>query len=391
MLAACSNSNDSNNSNPDSNGSNGSGGSTLNISAVVATAAPDFSSGAVSLANTIAPYAAQNGLDATISDIAVRGDGDHYFLIKRFGTDQIQRYDAATPATPTYTYSTNDSSTEDSNPRDLIIASETKGYLIRYGSGKLWIVNPSATTEAAFKIGEIDLSQYDADGVPEMSAGLIKNGKLYVAMQRLDSSFAATQNGYVAVIDTATDIEISTGANSSGLNGIELPLRDPYRLVSVPDSNAILVAADGGYDGSFNQQYDGGVVSIDPDNSYGTTLLLDDGDSNSHPYGTFADVTVAAGDRGYFIGSTGFGGTQSLYRFNPGSPDTPVPVSNFQNLELGPIAVDPNGNLWLGQINTSAPGLTVLGFQGGTETVLEPLIDTVLTPLNIDFVSVLSN
>src|SRR3546814_2561020 len=50
-------------------------------------------------------------------------------------------------------------------------------------------------------------------------------------------------------------------------------------------------------------------------------------------------------------------------------------------------SVDPYGQLWIGRSSDAAPGLSVLGFDGSTETVNKALIDTVLTPLNIDFVS----
>lgn len=357
---------------------------TANV-AVVATRAPDYSSGAISLVDTAA-YAAQNNLNATISDIVVRADGDHYFVLRRFGADQIVRYDAATPTTPTYTYSTNDSGESGSNPYDLIVASPTKAYLLRYGSGKIWIVDPSATSETNFKTGEIDLSAYDADGVPQMSAGLIRNGKLYVALQRLDDSFAATRSGYVAVIDTTTDTEIDTGRGSNGLKGIELPVNDPVRLAPVPDSDDVLVLADGGYV-NFAQQYNGGVVRIAA-SGYGTSLLLDDGDDESHPYGTLIDMAVASDDRAYVVGSTGYIDTSnSLYRFDPGSAAAPVAISGFTGKDLGALAVDPDGRLWITRTSNAAPGLSVLGFDGTAETVDKDLIDTTLTPINIDFVS----
>lgn len=365
--------------------------SSFNSVAIVATRAPDYSSGALSAVGTSAPFTAQNNINPTTSDLAVKADGDHFFMIRRFGANQISRYNAATPTVATYTYSTNDSGESNSNPYDIIVASPTKAYLIRYGSSTVWIVNPSATSEANFKIGSIDLSQYDADGIPEMSAGLIKNGKLYVAMQRLVNA-AATQDGYVAVIDIATDTEIATGGahDGSSLKGIQLPVRDPVRLVSVPNSDAIIAVADGGYDGSFNQQYNGGIVSIIP-TGYTTTLLINDGDDTTHLYGSLTDVALATNDRGYFIGSAGFFGPQTLYRFNPGSAAAPVPVAAYQGLSLGSIAVDPNGQLWVGLTGDAAPGLSVLGFSGGAETVVKALINTELTPMNIDFVTAPNN
>src|SRR3546814_2279451 len=99
-------------------------------------------------------------------------------------------------------------------------------------------------------------------------------------------------------------------------------------------------------------------------------------------------MVVVSDDRAYFVGSTGYTATSnSLYRFNPGSDAAPVVVNGFADKDLGALAVDPYGQLWIGRSSDAAPGLSVLGFDGSTETVNKALIDTVLTPLNIDFVS----
>ena len=213
LLAACSD--------------NDNGGDDVEFSdaAVIATRTAIYDAGAVALVSAEASYTAQNKLIANkLSDIVVRSGGDHYFLIER-GIGRISRYEGENPASAVYTYSTQlAGEAAGSNPATLVIVNDTKAYLLRYGSGKLWIVNPSASSEAAFKTGEIDLSHYDVDGVPEMISGLIKDGKLYVAMQRLES-FAAIKNSYVAVIDTSTDQEVTTGSAAATLKGIELPLR----------------------------------------------------------------------------------------------------------------------------------------------------------------------
>ncbi len=361
--------------------------------AVVATRAPDYTSGAVSLALAQAPYTAQNNLTPTdTSDIAVRADGDHYFLIQRFGSNLISRY-AAGNTTALYTYSTQSPEDTaggvDSNPYDIIVASDTKAYLLRYGSSKIWIVNPTATSEAAFKTGEIDLAAYDADGVPEIASAVIKDGKLFVLMQRLEF-YSATQPGYVAVIDVATDQEITAVTRESGLKGIELPLRNPSKLVAVPGESEILVVAAGDYGSypSYVPAYDGGIAEIESDD-YDVKLRVDDGDATTHPYGQIVDIAVVSDDRAYFIGSAGYGADQTLYRFDPDA-DAPVPVAvaGFAPQALGTIAVDPSGQLWVSRTGETAPGLSVLGYAGGTETVVQELIDTVLTPINIDFVTV---
>ena len=364
--------------------------------AVVAVRASNYSSGAVSLVQTESPFTAQNNLTPNdSSDLAVRSDGDHYFLIEKYGSNRISRFEAGN-TTPIYTYATQSAEETNariqSNPYDIVVASATKAYLLRYGSSKIWIVNPTAANEASFKTGEIDLAAYDSDGVPEIAAGLIKDGKLYVAMQRLQF-FSATQDSYVAVIDTATNTEIQAAAAGSELKGIRLPIRNVGSLVAVPGSSAILAIGVGAT--TYNEDYtvstpayDGGIASINS-SSYAATLLVDDGDATTHPYGQFGDLAVVASDRAYFIGSTGFAANQTLYRFNPSSASpTPVAVSGYGPLELGSLAVDPNGNLWVSRTGATAPGLSVLGFSGGTETTIKALIDTVLTPINIDFVTV---
>ncbi|WP_411887667.1 hypothetical protein [Hydrocarboniphaga effusa] len=356
--------------------------------AVVATRAPDYSSGAVSLVQAQAPFTAQNNLTPRGSDISVRSGGDHYFVIEKFRANRISRYEAGS-TTPTYTYSTQSAGEVESNPYDIVIASATKAYLLRYGSSKIWIVNPSAATEAAFKTGEIDLAAYDGDGVPEITDGVIKDGKLFVLMQRLES-YAATQAGYVAVIDTATDLEITTTTRASGLKGIELPLRNPSKLVSVPGEDEILVVAPGDYGSypTYIPAYDGGIAEIESDD-YDVRLLVDDGDATTHPYGQIVDVAVIDDDRAYFIGSTGYGADQTLYRFNPDlATPVPVAVEGYASLALGSLAVDPNGQLWVSRTDNEAPGLSVLGYAGGRETVVKDFIDTDLTPINVDFVTV---
>lgn len=365
-------------------GSNSDNDTDFTDAAVIATRAPDYTSGAVSLVGVDAPYPAQatEAHTSETSDIVVRSGGDHFFVIKRFGSDLIERYEAKTSSTPTWTYSTQDATdgSNDSNPSDLIIASPTKAYLLRYGSAKLWVVNPSATSEDSFKIGEIDLSAYDSDGVPDMTTGLIKDGKLYVLMQRLQF-FDATQVGSVAVIDVASN---------AVQRNIELPVYNPGGLAVLPGSNKILVIAAGGYGGAptYSALYNGGLVTIDI-SSNTATMLLDDGDGTTHAYGQFGDLAVVASDRAYFIGSTGFGADQTLYRINPSvMPIAPVIVSGFSAKALGSLAVDPAGKLWVSRTDDDAPGVSILGYSGGNETVAASLVDTVLTPINIDFISV---
>ena len=130
--------------------------------------------------------------------------GKYFYRIERYQADNVTKFDVAAPGTVIWQYSTlDDGETVSSNPYDLVFASETKAYLLRWGRSTAWIVNPSATTQADFKIGELDLSAYAdyADGVPGMAAGLILDGKLFIIMQNIDQSGDYTPGTpYVAVL-----------------------------------------------------------------------------------------------------------------------------------------------------------------------------------------------
>lgn len=351
------------------------------VSAVVATRASDFSSGAVSLINA-ETLTGQNNLAPTTSDILVRAAGEQFFVIERFDSNTVKRFDLDTPNTPNLTASTQDpDDTAQSNPADLLIVSPTKGYLLRYGSGTLWIVNPSAETEGDFYIDEIDLSHYDADGVPEMSAGVIDQGLLYVAMQRLEN-FASVKSGYVAVIDIGSDEEVDTG-NNPDLPGIELPLQSPTGLIIDPASLDLLAIGSGGFDGSFTPVFEGGIARIDT-GAFTAELLLDDGSAESAPFGQFGELVAISGTQAYFTAGEPFA-AQTLYRFDPTTDADPVAVDGFIDQELGALAVDPLNRLWVARADTEAPGISLLDVSGGGETVTGSRINTSLIPINIDF------
>src|SRR3546814_16569146 len=91
-------------------GNGGHDDSSLINVAVVATRAPDYSSGAVSMVDTTPPFAASNkeNQNRDTSDLADRADGVHYLLLANFGVNKISINDAAMPNTPNSTNPPND-------------------------------------------------------------------------------------------------------------------------------------------------------------------------------------------------------------------------------------------------------------------------------------------
>ena len=364
--------------------------------AVIATVAPDYSSGAHAVVSTTEPFAAMTQLAPTVSDITVACNGKYFYRIERFSGENVSRFDIAQPDTPIYQYSTKDSSgveTASSNPHGLVFISDTKAYLLRYGSPKLWIVNPLASTEADFKIGEIDLSAYSVDGSPNMDRGVVVDGKAYITLQRLDKSFAP-QDAYVVVIDTETDEEIDTDPATDGLKGILLPVKNPGDIEYSSDDGLIYVQGTGRYGSSFSNpprdpEYTGGIVSIDPRNDHATKLVLDDGDATSHPFGLITGMEITSATKGYIIGYKGFT-DNALYSFNPatGKVDVdadgkPKVVAGISGKGIGGLGADRSGQLWVSIADSNDPGVKLVKADDGT--VIKERISTLLNPTTIAF------
>jgi hypothetical protein len=349
--------------------------------AVVATVAPDFSVGAhsvIAVDPVGGPRQAQNKLDPpTISDITITAHENHFYRIEKFMRNNIAKFDIAAPETVIWQFSTLDAGEIDSNPYDLIFVNSQKAYLLRYGSATAWIVNPSVSADgqSEFKIGELDLSAYDGGaGVPHMTSGVIAAGKLFVAMQRLDSFWVPANDAYVAVFDVATDEEIDTQTpNDDGLKGIRLPIRNTGAIQYLAVNDTIYVQGVGNYFDADQVSFPSGIVSIDPGDYSVETVLL-----GGDPYGNISGMSIVSPDKGYFVGYAGWG-INTLYPFNPATGE----VFEQTNAELKNIniagmqsgtAVDQNGMLWVSD-QTNAR-LVIL------DTVTDEIDEFIATELN---------
>ncbi len=354
--------------------------------AAIATVASDYSSGSHAfVSGSGVDYTALNNIDPTTSDITMASGGNYFYRIGRAGGgNHITKFSFDAPQSVIWQYSVKDSPTETvlSNPSDMVVVNEQKAYVLRYGKPVIWIVNPSATNEADFKIGEIDLSAYsDSDGIPEMYKGVVAGNKLFVSIQRL-VTFAPTETAYVAVIDINTDTEIDALYTGDSLKGIPLNIRNPNNdIMYVAEDNAVYIQGLGAYSAS---EYSGGIEKIDVD-SLALTTVLDDGSVSDHPYGHIASLAVASSTDAYFIGCADCysGGTYSihnLFRLNPSTRQvTPITITGLQNSVLKDLAISPKGRLWV-----SAGNATVYVFEPASQTVVAT-IDTQLNPDQIVF------
>ncbi|HPU83830.1 MAG TPA: hypothetical protein PLE60_00645 [Candidatus Latescibacteria bacterium] len=169
------------------------------------------------------------------TDVALRSYGGLVYVLERFGKDAITVVDPAVPTAPRANYSTGNGS----NPQDIIVADAKKAYVLRLNTSNVLIINP----QTGDSLGTINLAPYadPADGRPEMAAGVLENGTLYVLLQLLDTAsnpwlWPPTGFGKVAAIDTRTN---------AVTNVFTLTVKNP---VAMAVHNGTLFVAGGPYD-----------------------------------------------------------------------------------------------------------------------------------------------
>ena len=337
----------------------------------------------------------QNGTyPATMTDLRIATDGTSIYEIGRFTLDTLTKYDINDTSAPVYQFSVNGDETQ-ANPYDVIFVSDTKAYVVRYGSTKVWIIDPSvdATDEANFKTGELDLSVYDTGGAPKATSAVLAGNKLFILMQRLDAGFAPSSVGYVAVFDTTTDEQINTGKGTDGLPGIALSTLNPSNIQYLEARDEIYVTGRGNIFGNptvIGDPYQGGIETIDP-TTYDIAMLLDDG-TEIENNDFFSNALVVSPSVGYLITNSGFRATapfasiDTLRSFNPttGLLD-PTPIAGLADTAVSNLHLAPDGLVWVG-IPGDAPGFNII--DPSTNMIVGEFLATTLAPLDVVFIEV---
>jgi len=333
--------------------------------AVMSTRSATFDAGSLASASTVAPWSSNANLVSTVySDHVVVSHAGAVYEILRYNLDSVIKYRATDigPKGVVYQYSTKDApGAATSNPYDLGFVSDTKAYLTRYESAKLWVVNPSASSQAGFKVGEIDLSSLaDEDGIPEMSSVIVlpERNLAFVACQRLNrnAGWVPVQPGYLAVIDTKTDKLIKIGQAP----GIELvgtnPAASGSALLYSPELDRVFVVCSGklpGWDGS-PAKYNGGIEVVNPSGLVSEGLLVDDGPEASPSLGGnfFGGLAIFSPSLGAFVVYAGWGDNRVL-TFNPTTGEVYGTLGDLNGRGIDMIAGDPFCNLWVSDADSS--------------------------------------
>ena len=219
----------------------------------------DFSTGSLANIQFGPPRTVTPNVATVSSDAVLRSFNGLLYVVNRFGFDNIQVLDPGNNFATVRQFSVGNGS----NPHDIEFVSATKAYVTRYESSELWIVNPQTGQHT----GTVSLADFaDADGIPEMDRLALRNGRLFVSVQRLDrnSFFSPTDSSQVVVIDAATNALVDADPGHAGVQGIILPFQNPGTEIVVDPAGKLLVGCSGNFGVA-----DGGIVRLNP---FGLTI-----------------------------------------------------------------------------------------------------------------------
>ena len=303
------------------------------------------------------------------SDAVIRVSGGMVFVVNRFLGDNVQRLDPAQGLRTRYQCSTGNAS----NPHDLIVVAPDKAYVTRYDRPELWVVDPSRADCDGFRRGVIDLSAFaDGDGLPEMDQMAVVDGRLFVAVQRLDRrrGFAPTGSSRLVVIDVATDTVVGQivlfGSN---------PFGDSSGIVREPDTGRLVLATSG----ALYRVGDGGLERVDP------VTLQAEGRffvEETTLGGNVLDFVLLSATKGYAILQDA-DLRNRLVAFDPTGAHSPRTLYSRMAF-LPDIVLGPDGLLWLADQDLAAPGIHLFDPATDTEVLRRPL-SVGLPPFSIGF------
>lgn len=362
----------------------------------VFTRGPKYESGQIERISLTDGNVVDGTYPATTSDHRLAANDKSLFQIGRFNIDNLTRFSPSDTSVVDYQLSVLGDVPDTSNPQSLAFIDDDLAYLTRRSSDKLLIIDPSpeeATSESLIT-GEISLADYnrgsaDTLDLPDMTDAVIVGDKLFVLLENLDGN-APANTGYLAVIDTRTNLEIQTDKGDLPLKGIKLQTVNPNGLQYNEATGLLYVVGRGNAFGNESvpgDPYTGGLESIDPV-TYQTNLLVDDGTEEENK-GFFANAVVLNDTLGYAITLDGFdadfNSINNLRSFNPSTGEVSEPVTGTEGQSLTNLAVGPDNHLWVG-IQDDTPGFIRIDIATGIPAAER--VATTLIPADLVFIEV---
>lgn len=266
----------------------------------------DFVTGTMNLFSLDDPGSLILNATTTHSDAVVRSFDNILYVVNRLGADNIQIVDPG----QNFKVTLNCSVGKGTNPQEIIVVSSTKAYVTLYQPdsnksqgltvGDVLVVNPSAKSDCSdFITRAIDLTSLTAatgDHLARASSMVIVGNNLFVGLQDVSPTFAASHPGKIAVIDTKTDA-VADSITETGRNPVTLNYSPVTNLIYVANADFADMSATG----------HGGIEVVDPMSHQTRGLLINEvllggapGDievSGKKIYTTVSSLDPSAGTR----------------------------------------------------------------------------------------------
>lgn len=332
------------------------------------------------------------------SDLGVAVWNDSIFIYGKYMADWLARFSLDNPDEPLYQYSTVGGSESTMNPSDVVIVNNDTGYVLRYASSVSWIIDPSPEDEPSFKTGEIDLSDYETEGLdfdmnpcdypPNPVQAVVRGNTMYLLLER-SNGWAYDKDALLLTLD------ISVPSAPAVTDEFTLIVRSPNVMQLM--GNSIYIAGWGMLGWSEGGQTPtGGIEKVDISagpGSYTSGLLVDDDDGSDsygsdYTYGGAAmDVAVLSSDLGYIY----FGEWNvPVYRIHPFNPSTGEVYSSAKILDgvnIAKIAPNPAGNITAAAgfvSRQTQAGIYEITYSSGDYSVTGP-VSVGLEPTDFDY------
>jgi hypothetical protein len=267
------------------------------------------------------------------------------YVVNRLGDDSLMRLDTDENFALTWERSTG----RFSNPHDMVVVSDRKGYLTRYESpfNDLWIFDP----RNGDTLGSVPLGSFaeNRDGLPRADKIVSVEGNVFVSLQDIDASFSRYSDGKLVVVDPVDD---------TALEAIPLFGKNPGAIepiIGSDGSTRLFVALAGIFPGVQSQELSGGVAVVDPVGRLFERWALDD-DSVG---GNIAGLAMVGSRLGYVVVSD----TQFRNRVVAFDPQSAQPLRTIleTNAFIPEIAVGGGGLLAIPDRSFGSSGLCLYG------------------------------
>lgn len=310
------------------------------------------------------------------SDATARYDSftGYVYIMNRLGRDGIQVLDPTRSYLTISEYSTGNMS----NPHDIVVAQNGKGYISLYGKNSILVVNPVSGAV----VRSISLAGYsDLDGIPEVSGLHAEGNRVFAVLQRLDET-----NPFVTwpPADGFQSLLIEIDANADSIVAVHnLPYSNPFSKLRRTNlfGQPYLVIACPSWMG-FNQRIDGAIIGFNLNTNTFATLYTE-----AVAGGDILDVIIKNDSVGY--ASVLFHDFSTAVQvFNPttGAKTSDLIFSPSWNINGGYVAgmvLSNDGKLYLGDNGYTDPGVSIYDTDAGNLRLMPTPVPTGLRPTDL--------